>query len=453
MAVTSETSVCCSLKKCDFDKKISCQDEPRVEVNTFISEKSARESLRKYNEFLVAWGTNGDATFHQSCWESILKAARCRNRKRSPYPQMKDVEKTWVKEAAKTAEFFDSLNKIRIEATRIVKLIKQCSHCVVFTGAGISTSAGIGDYRGKNGKWTKEDQRMENAMQAEIESEEDSSLTEPPTKRVKKQLIKPEETEASTSEEDEVCYEELRPTYTHEAIQKLMELGYIKHVISQNCDGLHCLSGVPAQALSELHGNVFTEVCEKCQKRYHRPFYVMDDTASAYYEELADFGETDVVKPAHASQCKLCGLSHRTGRQCMQRGCNGYLRDTIINFRDNLEEDILSRATEQCQKRDLMLCLGTTLTVTPASNLVQITGHPHRIVICNRQKTHMDKECLKTGPDGKALGSRVFGDCDVLMRIVMKELMSVAELSMWEQGRDDRLAEYAKNRSLKVEKT
>lgn len=111
----------------------------------------------------------------------------------------------------------------------------------------------------------------------------------------------------------------MRPTYTHEAIQKLMELGYIKHVISQNCDGLHRLSGVPAQAMSELHGNVFTEVCEKCQRRYNRSFYVLDDTASEYYEELEDFGETDIVKPVHASQCKLCGLSHRTGRRCTQK--------------------------------------------------------------------------------------------------------------------------------------
>ena len=39
-------------------------------------------------------------------------------------------------------------------------------------------------------------------------------------------------------------YETRRPTYTHEALYKLLEEGHIKHIISQNTDGLHRLSGV-----------------------------------------------------------------------------------------------------------------------------------------------------------------------------------------------------------------
>jgi hypothetical protein len=42
----------------------------------------------------------------------------------------------------------------------------------------------------------------------------------------------------------------------------------------------------------------------------------MDDTGSLYFEELEDYGKTDIVKPKYAVKCKMCGLSHRTGRKC-----------------------------------------------------------------------------------------------------------------------------------------
>ena len=80
-------------------------------------------------------------------------------------------------------------------------------------------------------------------------------------------------------------------------------------------------AGIPVQKISELHGNVFFEQCEKCKTRYDRPYYVMDDHASQYYEELEDLGKTDIVKPKNAKQCELCGLSHRTGRKCTQKVC------------------------------------------------------------------------------------------------------------------------------------
>ena len=57
------------------------------------------------------------------------------------------------------------------------------------------------------------------------------------------------------------------PTYTHEAICKLIDMGIMKYLISQNTDGLHRLSGIPAEKISELHGNGFEEKCEKCKTR------------------------------------------------------------------------------------------------------------------------------------------------------------------------------------------
>ena len=89
--------------------------------------------------------------------------------------------------------------------------MKEAKHLVVHTGAGISTASGIPDFRGPKGVWTLEAKG-----------------------------IKPE---FSTSFEDAV------PSKTHMALFGLVEKGIVKHVISQNVDGLHLRSGMQRSAL------------------------------------------------------------------------------------------------------------------------------------------------------------------------------------------------------------
>ena len=132
--------------------------------------------------------------------------------------------------------------------------------------------------------------------------------------------------------EEGVPYEKLRPTYTHEALVKLMEAGYLKYVISQNGDGLHGLSGIPKDKISELHGNVFIEKCVLCGEEYDRKFYVMDDVGSQYFEEMEDYGESNVDKPPHAKKCDRCGLSHRTGRKCDKKVSKDKDKEALLNI-------------------------------------------------------------------------------------------------------------------------
>jgi mono-ADP-ribosyltransferase sirtuin 6 len=51
-------------------------------------------------------------------------------------------------------------------------------------------------------------------------------------------------------------------------------LGRVQFIISTNMDGLHMRSGMPAHMMVELHGNIYKESCERCQKEYYRPFEV-----------------------------------------------------------------------------------------------------------------------------------------------------------------------------------
>lgn len=140
----------CSFDECQF-RRITTSDG-RVEVRASVP----KGGFSKLQEPKVKWRRSGDAVFHRDCWDLVVKTCRMRSKKRAPFV-MSAAEKTLVKEALKTAEFHDSLDTLANEASRIADLIKNAEHCVAFTGAGISTSAGIGDYRGKSGKWTEED--------------------------------------------------------------------------------------------------------------------------------------------------------------------------------------------------------------------------------------------------------------------------------------------------------
>jgi mono-ADP-ribosyltransferase sirtuin 6 len=111
-------------------------------------------------------------------------------------------------------------------------LIQNSQRVVIFTGAGISTSCGIPDFRGPNGVWTKELRGVDS------------------------------EPVAANS------FDTAKPSYTHFAIACLLHAGIFTHVVSQNVDGLHLRSGVPESKLCELHGNIFKEYCEDCGTEY-----------------------------------------------------------------------------------------------------------------------------------------------------------------------------------------
>ncbi|CAH1791786.1 unnamed protein product [Owenia fusiformis] len=377
----------CKFSLCK-DRKLTI-DDARVEVKSF-------QALDKHG-FLINWSDEGEAIFHYKCWELIVDSVKG---KRSTSFHLNDTEKDMIHEAWKTAEYHDSTEHLKQKAYQIARIILDSKYMIAFTGAGISTAAGIGDFRGKSGKWTEQDRSKTYGAKAK-------------PSRSKRNFI----------------YEELRPTYTHEALAKLIEMGHIKYLISQNCDGLHRLSGVPFDSLAELHGNAYHERCEDCTARYERSHAIR------------------TVQGGNAlKKCSTCGHCHRSGKKCEQPGCNGYLMNTIINFGDNLESEVLDKAIYNAKKGDAVLCLGTTLRVSPANSLVEMGKQPARIIICNRQSTPCDALCSNRDSKDRRLGARVYGDCDALMSEVMKYMLPPNELEEWENARVDRMKVYDSRR-------
>jgi mono-ADP-ribosyltransferase sirtuin 6 len=102
-------------------------------------------------------------------------------------------------------------------------MIRDSKHCVFFTGAGVSTSAGIPDYRGPEGVWTLKATGGQRKTKA-------------------------------------VPMLSALPTVTHMAMVKLHDVDRMHYLVSQNVDGIHRKSGVHPQRLCELHGNSNLEV-------------------------------------------------------------------------------------------------------------------------------------------------------------------------------------------------
>ncbi|XP_059468422.1 NAD-dependent protein deacetylase Sirt6 [Neocloeon triangulifer] len=225
-------------------------------------------------------------------------------------------------------EIFDSDEEVERKLNVLVEWVKEAKHVVFHTGAGISTSAGIPDFRGPQGVWTLE--------------------------------AKGEKPKFNKS------FNEVTPTKTHLAIKHLIDHGFAKFVISQNIDGLHLRSGLSRHQFAELHGNMFTEQCDKCSGLYVR--------GSA---------TTSVG-------CKYLGKScpGKKGRMC-----RGKIKDTILDWEHNLPEDEICMAEWHSNLADLSITLGTTMQIVPSGNLPLLAKkRGGRLVVCNLQPTKQDKK-------------------------------------------------------------
>lgn len=191
-------------------------------------------------------------------------------------------------------EIHEEEASVEQKVRQLAEMVRRAKHVVVFTGAGISTSAGIADFRGPQGVWTIEEKlkKKKRIEEISLHHTEDKSgkttkrtKTKTKTKKDQKKVKEEEEEEREVDQEREMIremfpersvigdikglvspksnarFEETMPTKTHMALLQLYRSNLIHFVVSQNVDGLHMFSGLPRSSLAELHGNVFLEFC------------------------------------------------------------------------------------------------------------------------------------------------------------------------------------------------
>jgi len=227
--------------------------------------------------------------------------------------------------------------------------LRASNNALIFTGAGISTGSGIPDFRGPQGVWTR---RQPVYYQ-------DFMTSEPA--RIEHWDYKLEGRDA---------FRDAQPNSIHHAIVRLEQTGRLRSVITQNIDGLHSLAGTSAARLVELHGTNALVECQTCHSR---------SDPEPHFE------------------------SFRLKRKPPLCQCGGFLKPATISFGQNLDPKELERAGAAALEADLVVSLGSTLSVYPAASFPLIAaqrGAPY--IVINRGATDHDHEqCVTLRLEGE----------------------------------------------------
>jgi NAD-dependent deacetylase len=216
-------------------------------------------------------------------------------------------------------------------------LLREADYAIALTGAGHSTPSGIPDFRSpESGLWTLVDPlEVASLFAFRLRPQHFYDWIRP----LARLMV------------------EAGPNPAHFALARLEAAGLIKAVITQNIDGLHQKAG--SQRVHEVHGHMREATCIRCYQAVPA-----DNLIRAFLED---------------GQVPRCT-------------CGGVMKPNVILFGEQLPLSVLTAARQDTLACDLMLVIGSSLTVEPVSDLpLMASGHGARLVIINYQPTHLDE--------------------------------------------------------------
>lgn len=215
---------------------------------------------------------------------------------------------------------------------KAAELILNSKKTFALTGAGISTESGIPDFRSSTGYYSKMDPTM--ALSKDV-------LINNPERFYKEGYL------ILTD------LNEKEPNKGHLALAELESLGKLKGVITQNIDNLHTKAG--SKNVYEVHGETRGIHCMGCGREY--PFEVMKNKV-----------DNKEIPP----RCDECG---------------GILRPNVVMFGDMMPDDF-QRALEELYSTELLIVIGSSLTVSPVNLL---PDYVDKLIIINNDPTPQDR--------------------------------------------------------------
>ncbi len=233
-----------------------------------------------------------------------------------------------------------------MSADALADLLADARAGVAFTGAGISTESGIPDFRSPDGLWTREDPR-------------DFSF--------RRYVASPALREQAWRRRHALWQDPPRPNLGHFALADLEAEGHLAGIVTQNVDGLHQDAG--SRTVVELHGSTRRVTCIGTAPRAGTPQGCGFTASHAWAFARLDAGEAD-------PRCPSCG---------------GIVKTTTVSFGQNLWPGVLEEASALVERADVVLVIGSSLSVEPAASLPR---RAHRagvpLAIVNAEPTPLD---------------------------------------------------------------
>lgn len=218
-------------------------------------------------------------------------------------------------------------NKIQI----LNNLIKNSKKIVFFGGAGVSTESGIPDFRSKDGIYNQK-------------------YDYPPEEILSHNFFMNNPKAFYKFYKDKLNSLNSQPNITHYKLAKLENKGKVTAIVTQNIDGLHQKAG--SKNVLELHGSILRNYCMKCHKFYDAKHIFLSDCVP------------------------VCD-------------CGGMIKPDVVLYGEPLPEDIWQEAIKKIEEADLLIVGGTSLSVYPASLLINYFKG-NNIILINRGKTNYD---------------------------------------------------------------
>ena len=265
--------------------------------------------------------------------EEIIKSIE--DLKSTPYLLTKeDITKQYNLEKL---EYKEPQSTLIPKVKKVAELLKNSKHCIVFTGAGISTSADIPDFRGPKGVWTKEEKKEKIEYGSDIV--------------------------------------ETHPTFCHYALTELAKRNYIKFLVTTNMDGLHWRSGFPLHMYEELHGSAYTEHCIHCHKHYQRNEEVIRGSPDHLTDNICDF--------CHKKLMDTIVNFNDTYRNPLE--------GNIVEFESN-EADLVITLGTSCFVQPAAT-FPEKVVLSEIANARKKLGKEGNLVLVNLQATPLDEYC------------------------------------------------------------